>query len=76
MRQDKESDRANDTRAVEIVQKMLADLPRRERDALKRFYLLRQGQEQICSDLNLSRERFLEIKREARARYEAARRGR
>jgi hypothetical protein len=75
MRRNKESDGENDPRAVEIVNQMLSDLPRLEREVLRRFYSLEQRPEQICSDLELRREQFLEIISKAREGYKA-RRGR
>ena len=57
-----------DRRAFEI-QEILAHVEEHEREALRRFYLLGQSQEQICSDLDIARERFLEVKRRVRERF-------
>ena len=69
------SDRPDDPRAVEIVERILAEMPDKEREALRRFYLLEEPPRQICRELGLSHAQFLEIKGKTRARFEALRNG-
>lgn len=69
------SARPDDPRAVEIVHRILAEMPDKEHEALRRFYLLENPPRQICRDLGLSHAQFLEIKGKMRARFEALRGG-
>jgi DNA-directed RNA polymerase specialized sigma24 family protein len=50
------------------------ELPRKEREALRRFYFLKQPQAEICRALTLTDAEFRNIKIRARQMYEAVRR--
>ena len=73
MRHLDKSGRPDDSRAVEIVERILAEMPEQEREVLRRFYLLEESPRQICRDLGLSHTQFLEMKRRMRARFDARR---
>jgi RNA polymerase sigma factor (sigma-70 family) len=54
---------------VEIARKVLSGVSRRDREILKRFYLLEQSQEQICREMGLSYNQFRLLKSRAKARF-------
>jgi DNA-directed RNA polymerase specialized sigma24 family protein len=73
----KKGERPDDSGTVEnVLLSILKDLPESERELLRRFYLLGHSSRQICRDLKLSNAQFLEIKRRAREKYDAARKAR
>jgi DNA-directed RNA polymerase specialized sigma24 family protein len=54
-------------RTVDDIRRGLTKLPERERDALIRFYVLGQKEEQILAEIQLSREQFRKLKSSAKA---------
>jgi RNA polymerase sigma factor (sigma-70 family) len=54
---------------VEIMEAVLRQLSRRDREILTRFYLLEQSQEQICAEMNLTETQFRLLKSRAKARF-------
>ena len=54
---------------LEIMEKVLRSVSRRDREILTRFYLLGQSQEQICEEMNLSETQFRLLKSRAKARF-------
>ena len=50
------------------------ELPSKEREALRRFYFLKQSQAEICRALKLTDAEFLNLKIRAREAYEGIRR--
>ncbi|HME05550.1 MAG TPA: sigma-70 family RNA polymerase sigma factor [Bryobacteraceae bacterium] len=52
-----------------IMQKVLEQLPDRDREILVRFYLLEQPMEQICEELDLTETQFRLFKSRAKARF-------
>lgn len=54
---------------AEIARKVLNGVSRRDREILKRFYMLEQSQEQICADMGLSYNQFRLLKSRAKARF-------
>jgi RNA polymerase sigma-70 factor, ECF subfamily len=54
---------------AEIARKVLNGVSRRDREILKRFYVLEQSQEQICADMGLSYNQFRLLKSRAKARF-------
>jgi DNA-directed RNA polymerase specialized sigma24 family protein len=62
-------------RGLETVLGMLKDLPKNEREVLRRFYLLGHSPRQICRDLKLTEAEFAAIKRRAREKFDRARLG-
>ena len=54
---------------VEIMKEVLADISERDREILTRFYIFEQGQEQICTEMNLSETQFRLLKSRAKARF-------
>ncbi|MEO8368278.1 MAG: sigma-70 family RNA polymerase sigma factor [Candidatus Solibacter sp.] len=61
--------RAIERENQDLALRMLAGLPKREREVLIRFYLQEQTAEQICQDLNLTETQFRLMKSRAKARY-------
>jgi DNA-directed RNA polymerase specialized sigma24 family protein len=53
----------------EIMEAVLRDLSRRDREILTRFYLLEQPQEQICAEMDLTDTQFRLLKSRAKARF-------
>ncbi|MEO8597977.1 MAG: sigma-70 family RNA polymerase sigma factor [Candidatus Solibacter sp.] len=53
----------------DVALRMLAGLPKRDREVLVRFYLREQTAEEICRDLELTETQFRLIKSRAKARY-------
>ncbi len=54
---------------VELIRRVLDELSDRDREILTRFYLREQGQDQICSEMNLSETQFRLLKSRAKARF-------
>ncbi len=54
---------------VEIMEKVLRSVSRRDREILIRFYLLEQTQEQICREMKLTETQFRLLKSRAKARF-------
>jgi RNA polymerase sigma-70 factor (ECF subfamily) len=54
---------------AEIAQRVFNGVSIREREILRRFYLLEQSQEQICSEMELSYNQFRLLKSRAKARF-------
>jgi RNA polymerase sigma factor (sigma-70 family) len=60
---------------LEIAFEVLASLSARDKEILRRFYLLEQSQEQICQEMGLTSTQFRLLKSRAKARFsELARR--
>lgn len=70
----KPSDHPSD-RGLETVLGILKDLPKNEREVLRRFYSLGLSPRQICRDLKLTEAEFAAIKRQAREKFNRARLG-
>ena len=54
---------------LELAQRILNGIPRRDREVLTRFYLREQKPRQICGDLALTETQFRLIKSRAKARF-------
>jgi RNA polymerase sigma-70 factor, ECF subfamily len=54
---------------AELIQKVLGELPKRDREILTRFYLYEQGQDQICTEMSLTETQFRLLKSRAKARF-------
>ncbi|MEQ1948640.1 MAG: sigma-70 family RNA polymerase sigma factor [Bryobacteraceae bacterium] len=54
---------------VEIIRKVLDELPARDKEILTRFYLREQSQEQICREMELTETQFRLLKSRAKARF-------
>jgi RNA polymerase sigma-70 factor (ECF subfamily) len=54
---------------VEIARRALQGLSARNREILRRYYLLEQPQEQICNEMGLSYSQFRLLKSRAKARF-------
>jgi|YNPBryunderm2012_1023409.scaffolds.fasta_scaffold00359_16 RNA polymerase sigma-70 factor (ECF subfamily) len=54
---------------VELMQKVLEGVSRRDREILTRFYLLGQTQQQICREMKLTETQFRLLKSRAKARF-------
>jgi RNA polymerase sigma-70 factor, ECF subfamily len=52
-----------------IIQSVLDELVPRDREILTRFYLMEQGQDQICSEMDLTETQFRLLKSRAKARF-------
>lgn len=53
----------------DIVRRILAELPERDREILTRFYLREQSQGYICTEMELSETQFRLLKSRAKARF-------
>jgi len=53
----------------EMAEAVLRSISGRDREILTRFYLLEQGQEEICEEMNLSETQFRLLKSRAKARF-------
>src|SRR6267142_419152 len=53
----------------EVAEAVLRGISGRDREILTRFYLLEQGQEEICEEMNLSETQFRLLKSRAKARF-------
>jgi RNA polymerase sigma-70 factor (ECF subfamily) len=54
---------------AELIQRVLGELPERDREILTRFYLNEQGQDQICTEMSLTETQFRLLKSRAKARF-------
>jgi RNA polymerase sigma-70 factor (ECF subfamily) len=54
---------------TDLINRVLGELSDRDREILTRFYLLEQGQDQICSEMALSETQFRLLKSRAKARF-------
>jgi len=52
-----------------LIHKVLGELCPRDREILTRFYLMEQGQDQICSEMALSETQFRLLKSRAKSRF-------
>ncbi len=52
-----------------LINRVLGELSGRDREILTRFYLLEQGQDQICSEMALTETQFRLLKSRAKARF-------
>ncbi|HEV2202171.1 MAG TPA: sigma-70 family RNA polymerase sigma factor [Bryobacteraceae bacterium] len=53
----------------ELIQRVLDELGKRDREILTRFYLHEQSQEQICIEMSLTETQFRLLKSRAKARF-------
>lgn len=53
----------------ELIRRVLSELCERDREILTRFYLREQGQQQICSEMDLTETQFRLLKSRAKARF-------
>jgi len=53
----------------DLIKRVLDELSCRDREILTRFYLNEQGQEQICSEMDLTETQFRLLKSRAKARF-------
>jgi len=54
---------------VEMIRRVLAELPSRDREILTRFYLREQSQDQICKEMSLTETQFRLLKSRAKSRF-------
>lgn len=54
---------------IDLIRRVLAELDGRDREILTRFYLREQGQQQICSEMDLNETQFRLLKSRAKARF-------
>src|SRR5579863_4761736 len=54
---------------AELIQRVLGELPERDREILTRFYLNEQSQDQICMEMSLTETQFRLLKSRAKARF-------
>ena len=54
---------------AQIMEEVLRDCSRRDREILTRFYLLEQSQEQICKEMDLNDTQFRLLKSRAKQRF-------
>ncbi len=52
-----------------LIQRVLRDLPERDREILTRFYLREQSQSEICAEMDLTETQFRLLKSRAKARF-------
>lgn len=57
------------TQNAQIMEDILRDCSRRDREILTRFYLLEQSQEQICAEMDLNETQFRLLKSRAKQRF-------
>jgi len=62
-------ERAMFSQRAELINRVLGELSGRDREILTRFYLLEQGQDQICSEMGLTETQFRLLKSRAKARF-------
>jgi RNA polymerase sigma-70 factor, ECF subfamily len=53
----------------DLIRRVLAEIPERDREILTRFYLKEQSQAQICTEMELSDTQFRLLKSRAKARF-------
>jgi len=68
LRRNPEED-AIERQKAELMENILRDISRRDREILTRFYLLEQPQEQICLEMNLTETQFRLLKSRAKTRF-------
>lgn len=56
-------------RRTELIDRVLATLSDRDREILKRFYVLEQSQDEICAAMDLTETQFRLLKSRAKARF-------
>ncbi|HYA19008.1 MAG TPA: sigma factor-like helix-turn-helix DNA-binding protein, partial [Bryobacteraceae bacterium] len=54
---------------ADIARRVLEGVSRRDREILRRFYVLEQTQEQICEEMGLTYNQFRLLKSRAKARF-------
>ena len=54
---------------LELIQQVLAELDKRDREILTRFYLKEQAQDRICTEMELTVTQFRLLKSRAKARF-------
>jgi RNA polymerase sigma-70 factor (ECF subfamily) len=54
---------------AKLIHHVLGELGKRDREILTRFYLREQGQDQICSEMELTETQFRLLKSRAKARF-------
>lgn len=54
---------------TELMKRVLAELPARDREILTRFYLLEQSQDQVCSEMSLTEAQFRLLRSRAKSRF-------
>jgi RNA polymerase sigma-70 factor, ECF subfamily len=54
---------------ADLIERVLGELSKRDREILTRFYLKEQGQDQICSEMALTDTQFRLLKSRAKARF-------
>ena len=54
---------------AELIQRVLTEMPERDREILTRFYLHEQSQDKICEDMSLTETQFRLLKSRAKARF-------
>jgi len=57
---------------AQIVREVLAEMKPRDREVLRRFYLLDQSKEQICQEMGLTATQFRLLKSKAKAKFASA----
>jgi len=57
------------TQRLELLRRVLGELPDRDREILTRFYLHEQSQEEICTEMSLTETQFRLLKSRAKARF-------
>jgi len=62
LRQENPEEAAAFQRRIALIDRMLAELPQRDRDILTRYYLREQSHDQICQELNLTELQFGKLK--------------
>ena len=63
------SPKYNSSDVIAIAARIMAELPYRDREVLRRFYLLRHTAEEIQEALGIDAGEFSDIKSRARARF-------
>jgi DNA-directed RNA polymerase specialized sigma subunit len=58
-----------DPRKVKLMTEILRRLPERERDAIRRFYVGEQSEQEICAAVRMSREQFRRLKARVRESF-------
>lgn len=54
---------------MELIRRVLGEMTDRDREILTRFYLQEEGQDQICSEMELTETQFRLLKSRAKARF-------
>ena len=61
-------EKAIESQQARVVRTLLEELPERDREVLRRFYILEQSQEQICRDMQLTETQYRLMKSRAKNR--------